>query len=421
MAVDIESLTMHGPGRVHATEKKVLKFFWSALFLSCLVFVSFSTIKLIASHFKHESYVSVTTEVKKSLALPVITMCNGLRMNAENGSHLFTDGYDHYDAVHKTSCKIGMDICADKPKMKNTPRPLPCLIFNPNETARQYVLNKDHGLRFDFFLNVSDAPISVFDDFSPPIMAVKVVFHSQNVESYLMDNSVAAKPGFQSSIVIRKLKIKRLPSPYTTECTSQKDPDRDCYDDDYTLNGCISSIMRRDLYTKCGNIDPAFKHCYPNSNNTNTSSFDSQCTIDFLKNATTEENCECHLPCSEDRYEIKSFYETKWPVGQELERLKNIANKSFGLNASDDYIYSNFGRIVIGYDQFEVLHFQEHPRSSYNTLLSDIGGSMGIFLGASIISIAEVLVLVTSVVGTLLVKIKLIFNIKRESVGVASN
>ena len=205
MAVDIESLTMHGPGRVHATEKKVLKFFWSALFLSCLVFVSFSTIMLIASHFKHESYVSVTTEVKKSLALPVITMCNGLRINAEyNGNHPFTDGFNHYEAVHKTFCKIGVDVCTDKPKIKSKPRPLSCLVFNPNETARQFIRQKDHGLRFDFFLNTSDAPTSVLDSFQAPIMAVKVVFHSKNVDSYLMDNNIAAKPGFQSSIVIRK-------------------------------------------------------------------------------------------------------------------------------------------------------------------------------------------------------------------------
>ena len=62
--------------------------------------------------------------------------------------------------------------------------------------------------------------------------------------------------------------------------------------------------------------------------------------------------------------------------------------------------------MVIGYDQFEVLHFEERPSSSPNKLLSDIGGSMGIYLGASIISITELFVVVSTLVIALLSKIK---------------
>ena len=73
---------------------------------------------------------------------------------------------------------------------------------------------------------------------------------------------------------------------------------------------------------------------------------------------------------------------------------------------TDDYIYSNFGRVTIGYDEFEVDHSEEKPKYTVQKVLSDFGGLIGIYLGASFISMAELLAAGAYVLFGLLKKAK---------------
>ena len=70
-------------------------------------------------------------------------------------------------------------------------------------------------------------------------------------------------------------------------------------------------------------------------------------------------------------------------------RSKTIVNQSLGIVADDSFLYSNLGRIVIRFDAFEEVIYEEQPKSTLSNLSSDIGGSLGISLGASGISILE--------------------------------
>ena len=397
MGIEMDSLTIHGLGRVRSTKKNLMKIFWALLFLACLCGVVYSTYETLRLYFDYESYLSVTTEVKKSLALPVITMCNGLRFKSGKNTSVFTDGFDKYTDTYKRFCLMGVDIC-EKPKIDQS---LPsCIIINPDENWKQYAPRPGMGFKMDFFLNDSDINTTSYNIYDPSIMAINIFIHSKDVDGYQVDEVVRVKPGFLTEITIKKQRFTRLQHPYISNCTVHKDK-RDTYPGNYTVNGCMKRNFDTLVQSMCGNI-------YTKYNNTEKLSKEmNNCKINTLKKLPSliDENV-CQLPCWEVKYEVKSHYETKWPIGYEMELVKNHANRSFGFWPTDDYVFSNFGRVVIGYDQFEVLHFEERPSSSPNKLLSDIGGSMGIYLGASIISITELFVVVSTLVIALLSKIK---------------
>ena len=61
-------------------------------------------------------------------------------------------------------------------------------------------------------------------------------------------------------------------------------------------------------------------------------------------------------------------------------------------NVTDEYIYSNFGKVLIAYDAFNVVEYEEKPKYNTQKVLSDFGGLIGIYLGASLISVIEILI-----------------------------
>ena len=209
MAIDIESLTIHGPGRIHSTKKKLMKIFWTVLFLVCLCSVVYSTYDTIRLYFNHESYLSVTSEVKKSLALPVITMCNGLRPNAGKDTSVFTDGFDIYKQTHKSFCVMGVDTCENA---RINLADQSCLMFNPDEDWKQYVPLQKMGFKMDFFLNVSDTSSSSYNVFYPPIVAVKIFLHSKDIDGNYVNEVAKVKPGFLTEIAIKKQEVYRVPA-----------------------------------------------------------------------------------------------------------------------------------------------------------------------------------------------------------------
>ena len=412
MTISIDSLTIHGIGRVALTKNKVLKIFWTLVLLLCLYGVSETVFRTLNSYFKYKSYLLTTTEVSNSLPLPVITVCNGLRQYAneyENkGLSLFTEGFNDYVENYDDFCTIGTRSCQAASlnyEMKKEPLELPsCLVFNPNQNVKQSVPIADMGLRIDFFLNSSDLLPSDYDTFQPPSMAVRVFLHSKEVIPLLLNSAASAKPGFDTKIVIKKVNIKRLEVPFQSNCTSQRDNKTNFYPGNYTLNGCMLSAFSSSAYEKCDFVEPILINYLPYPYN--GTRFNMTC-MEELVGLYMEKETDCQLPCFEEVYQIISREETKWPFGKDLERLKNVTEKSFGFKPSNEFVQSNFGRLWITYSQFEVITLEETPASTTEKLISDIGGLMGIYLGASMISVTEILAMVSSLLIAWFTKNKL--------------
>ena len=56
---------------------------------------------------------------------------------------------------------------------------------------------------------------------------------------------------------------------------------------------------------------------------------------------------------------------------------------------TDDYMRQNFAKISVFYGDVSYTEIEEIPSFTFDQLISDVGGQMGIWIGASVFSILE--------------------------------
>ena len=395
MAFALDTLTMHGIGRAFGPESRRMKIFWTAMVLLCFSFAAYGTKRIIQEFLEYRVVLSIKTEFRDSMPLPAVTICNGLRMYDSNHKSSFSKGSDQYINVANRYCTFGNKRCSPMPQKDSlSPEPF-CVAVNLNQTMSQIEPVVLMGIQFEFFLNISDKIETKFSILDPPVEAVKIYLHSKGLYPILVDNDLIAKPGHMTKIVLRKNRLERLPSPYHSNCINRGSKKTvDFFPGDYSFNGCRFSRRARDTFKKCGVVMFALKKYFPFDEFENKTE-DREC----FENMTTDLDDldqdfggHCQPLCKEQVYEVESVTEVKWPIGSEMRRMKDIAKRAFGFVPSDDYILSNFGRIVIGYNKFEEKVVEEIGKQTPESLVSYVGGLLGIFLGCSLISVAEIFV-----------------------------
>ncbi|KAK3580736.1 hypothetical protein CHS0354_005746, partial [Potamilus streckersoni] len=129
--------------------------------------------------------------------------------------------------------------------------------------------------------------------------------------------------------------------------------------------------------------------------------------------------CNCSPPCKERVFE-KTISGRSWPnkdyltnvLVQEMCEQKNntnstsskslsipcqyLKNQTFEAHA-DEYQY-NFLRVVIYFEDLNYESIEQEPLYEATRFLSDIGGALGLFTGASVLTIVELLQLIAEII-----------------------
>ena len=388
-------LSMHGIGHAIATKAKTLKIFWYSIVIACISLAIYFLYQLFTDYYKYETDWTVTEVVGNSIAFPVVTICNGLRryfLNQTNVS-LFTDGFVEYTKKSKDFCFFNLQSCSLS-GMSFAPKyhEPSCVVFNQNESLDQELPFLSAGLETVFFINRSDTSVQNKGpkEYIPRMDAVRVYLHSKEVYLDLHNSHVTAKLGFFTTIVIKKVKIVREKAPYPSNCTNDELKQLNFYPGNYTQQGCFDTAWSKVSYPKCGHVYDAMEPYFPKENYRKVE-FNKTC-LDNLVLKQGYKYDVCPLPCHEVKFDIKVQTETKWPLENDLTAFRKMVSNMIESNVTDEYIYSNFGKVLIAYDTFDVVEYQEKPKYSTQKMLSDFGGLIGIYLGASLISMIEIFI-----------------------------
>nr|URS64681.1 Wamide-gated sodium channel [Malacoceros fuliginosus] len=178
-------------------------------------------------------------------------------------------------------------------------------------------------------------------------------------------------------------------------CTSDKDiPDhcRESSDDD-----CVNALFK--VYHRFLCVRNASKH--------------------MTTNASATRECGCYPPCHESNYDI-TYSLSKWPAesfdGEEayidIFETENYPGRFMEPEDAQKFdLYANyfdasnrrtamkdFARLNVYIADSNVLKTEESEEYTQSQLLSDIGGQLGLWVGISVITLAEVLELIVDVV-----------------------
>ncbi|XP_067391799.1 acid-sensing ion channel 3 isoform X2 [Emydura macquarii macquarii] len=188
---------------------------------------------------------------------------------------------------------------------------------------------------------------------------VKVQIHSQEEPPFIDQLGFGVAPGFQTFVSCQQQRLVYLPPPWG-DCKST--PIESDFFTNYSITACRLDCETRYLVENCN------------------------CRMvhmpDFLVKKDSE-FCVCRTPCNTVRYS-KELSMVKIPSKASAKYLAKKYNKS------EQYISEN---VLVLDIFFEALNYETiEQKKAYEVagLLGDIGGQMGLFIGASILTILEI-------------------------------
>ncbi|CAJ0610440.1 unnamed protein product [Cylicocyclus nassatus] len=262
-----------------------------------------------------------------------------------------------------------------------------CYTFNadPNKIHSSSRAGPSHGLRLMVFVNTSD--------YLPTTEAtgVRIAIHGQRECPFPDTFGYSAPTGAVSSFGMSLRKVNRLEN---GDCFNPDTPLPTGYiyrEYQYEPEGCYRNCYQKRIINRCGCADPRFP--LPSSS---VSVCDIRiepirdCLLAESVRMTKRKSCRCTHACKQDVY-TTTYSAAKWPSKSvRMECAEKDCNEYYSEHAAMLEIY---------YEQMSYEVLRESESYSFVNLISDIGGQMGLWLGASVLTAIEILIFLISVVS----------------------
>ncbi|GMT29660.1 hypothetical protein PFISCL1PPCAC_20957, partial [Pristionchus fissidentatus] len=342
-----------------------------------------------------------------------------VKMTSLANEHLFSLMDDEENmAPHYTyqdlviSCSYNVDACNETDwTPKRDPHFGMCYVFNVDgvkTTARsgplyglRVVMRTDQA-RYLPWTEASGIVVSIYNETDQPFPDVFGFY---------------APPGTATAMGVRYVKTTRKEAPYG-DCRVSKTAAFPHYKGKYEVESCYRSCLQEQTIKKCGCYDPTYAYlggstyrsCFgdgfdnltwtESSNNLDCIEqlYDSEATtFNMIKNCT-----DCTPPCEVESYMV-TVSTAQWPSNDYKPAECTAYNQtgqpwvlpSEEANEAKCILWYKINTLLIEvyYERMNYQLLTESAAYTIGNLISDIGGQLGLFLGMSLISILEILVL----------------------------
>lgn len=402
-----ESMTIHGLPHLFGHEPRLMKAFWLVVFLG-LVGVSTWLIYLrLLDYHKHEVYIKTESKILQPMPFPAVTVCNSDRLSGEffAGFDLTNMSCNNPASTTATSqqliefqkaCKMflsgfkdtirfgGKEIAPFPNAFQSSDALYPCFTFNKNGLAEQMINGVGRGLDIILFndpadvVPISRANVSRFEDRRQGIL---IQIHDPETDASMDSSFIVISPGQSYDIVISRKTFSRKKHPFPSNCHTLETTKYKQKGGRYTRSNCIFSCFQMKLQQQCGDVFSM-----------NKSASQKICEAQFLKMRPIRD-CDCPEPCYQVLYPNEISTAT-WPKKFQLQSMKKEFSDLLNLTdaiATDIYLQKRFAKIKIFYKELIYTASTEEELYGFGSLVSEIGGIMGLFIGVSVISLAELI------------------------------
>ena len=424
--------TSHGLPKIISANSLSLKLFWSIFFLvssgGCAYFIMLS----LSEYLKYEAITRIKIINEKPFLFPTVTICNynpfknasiadRLSKNStetlnefgilniakspefgeENQKSLGPDIHEvithnrfeykdislsqfswYYDILHGNCFRFnsGFDLTGHKIPLYYSSRPgslygLQLLLYNPIDKHDHNVYNT-YGMR---------------------------LFIDNQTDDMSYTRGINLHPGSATDIGIKKTIIKNLPKPYS-ECEDLSFFSSELYDfivrsgKMYKQKDCNNLCIQKSINEKCGCNQLLYERykdlpaCV--SNNQTECSFKQ---IELFEE-TIADSCikQCPLECKSVSFEfdisLSRFHSGNLLHDKDSEEESSEKSKNnFYDNFNEEVIADKFMFVNVYFEELKYKLIEEHESQTIVTLISNVGGTMGLFLGISLLSFIEIL------------------------------
>ncbi|KAF8363029.1 unc-105 [Pristionchus pacificus] len=268
-----------------------------------------------------------------------------------------------------------------------------CFTFNWNRSSAvtAHRAGANYGLRVMLYANVSEyLPTSESVGF-------RITVHDKWIVPFPDAFGYNAPTGFLSSFGVRMKQFVRIQAPHGHCKFGGEESGTFVYNGfNYSVEACHRSCTQKKIIDSCGCADPMYP--LPKEGNATFCHVTDTGARDCIRKTTIElgvliaegavEDCPCHQPCLETNYEV-TYSAARWPSGA-AKVMECMAND----NACLAKYRSNSAMIQIFYEELNYETLIETEAYGIASFMADLGGVTGLWIGASVVPLCELIALV---------------------------
>jgi hypothetical protein len=266
------------------------------------------------------------------------------------------------------------------------------------------------GLQLAFYVGYNEnlnlfnsGPFSFFGFTN--IYGLNVIIENNTYLSDKKQNVIALNGGTMNYMSMKRRVTSRLPKPYS-ECeidnTTPVSINSSYYNlilnspYQYSQGMCVTQCMQKKVIEECNCTLPIFLDLYNRSCQTDSQSL---CAMNGLWNGEFSKssilNCipQCPLECNSTEYDFSVTSQTLAGLKyMSLIQQSQILSSDFNMTPISELTSSNkFVQLSIYYDSLSYTSSVDTPTMGIVSLLGSVGGTLGLFLGVSVLSACELM------------------------------
>lgn len=428
----IKSTTTHGVVYVFVGKSKIRRLFWSLIVLTAAIGCLYNVANRVIFLAKHPTSTTVGVVQPQAVDFPAVTLCNlnlikksyldgistrlgefvrkafyaqGTDLECRRAMELFENHtlpwnqsfsellwYGRHTADETIlSCKFMGQECNSSDFLPNfTPSGI-CYTFNGGRGVPVLKAN-GMGTRFALTLIVNvlqnEYNAALYHD-----AGIKIAVHPQTVPPQPDELGIAVSPGKNAFISVRQTNIENRSS--KRKCVDKNNTTfKDAFP--YSVPACQLDCLRADIAQKCKCLSTSTIHSTTTqyhsqfSHLRNCTIRDVCCQVSEIFDATS---CNCREACSKTLYTTSTSY-SAFPANYAARDLADYAAAAmtrFNVTVNASVFHENILGVNVYFESLTVEERTTDDAYDAVALLSDIGGQLGLFLGASVISVFEFL------------------------------
>ena len=431
VAESVESLSIHGLPKLIAASSFSRRLGWFTCCVAVFSFFVYFTADIITMYRSNAIYLSTEMVTKTTMKLPAFTFCNTnhfdsyikdsnapkLQKMPQNCSQEeFAN--EKSKRYFKGACRTFMGMSKHHSILANlskyirfpemfsfVPSYWPCFTMNRNATLVQLEPPAHHGITMLLFFNESD-----YSDLGYPqypnwhLLDVRhgifIDIHDPAEHLHQLQG-ITLPTGYHTHIALRRTNTIRQAAPFKSNCYNDEEQSyTKVIQGKHLVSNCFYSCLMLAMYNACGNIPIRLRAFMPEDKYPPTQNI-SESFIECAKEATrnkTVENCGCRMPCKQITYETK-VTQNPWPQSWQTDYLRPILSEMIDTPEEEidlAMLKKYLILVSIYYDDFTETVITEKEFYELSKVISDFGGQMGMFMGASFLSLIEIICLLLS-------------------------
>ena len=433
-----EFSSCHGIPNITRTNSIIIRLVWTIAFIISFVYSILSVVQMGIEYLNFDIVVNMELIQDFNIDFPAVTICNNNPIDFthknsiksiedyfysitntkanffsfKNGNESLTCNQDYRKLARSSFKNFGFSLdkmlinCVYDDKMcsrddfsaANSTVSGKCYTFNSDKSQNRSSIpvrklkrnGLQNGLKLQLFVGAPEyQPCWIHEN------GAVVVIHNQSVPPLYVEEGIKLPTGMESNLVLKKVKIKKLTFPYSG-CVMNV-----LSEESFNSDSFRNTIKKFGIYTQKWCILTCAYELNAISNTNCSISPTMECLEELLSLSKYYSACaeECPIECDLQFYNFFTNY-AKFPSSSYAKYLlsdERIVSKFPYSNPTAGQLGDSILSLNVYFDSNLYERITEEPKVTFNTLVSNFGGQLGLFLGISLLSFVEIIEIIIEI------------------------